>query len=110
MEPEELRECFEHLRFRKHDVSAFQLLDPEELAFDFQRPTRFIDMEGGTAIFADPVEIADRYHRALAEYLESLRKVMLETAVDYRRVSIDTECETELKNFLVERAMRRRGS
>ncbi|QDV24896.1 DUF58 domain-containing protein [Aureliella helgolandensis] len=110
VEPEELRECFEHLRFRKHDVSAFQLLDPEELAFDFQRPTRFIDMEGGTAIFADPVEIADRYHRALAEYLESLRKVMLETAVDYRRVSIDTECETELKNFLVERAMRRRGS
>ncbi len=107
--PELLRDCFEHLRFRKHDVSVFHLLDPEELAFAFQRPTRFIDLEGGTAIFADPVEIADRYHRALAEYLEKLRKVVLETAVDYRRISIDSTYEQELKNFLVDRAHRGRG-
>ena len=90
VEPESLRECFEHLRFRKHDVTAFHLLDPEELAFAFQRPTRFLDMEGGTAVFADPVEIAERYHTALSEYLEALRKVVLETAVDYRRISIDS--------------------
>ncbi len=49
IDPVILRDCFEHLRFRKHDVSAFHLLDPEELQFAFQRPTRFLDMEGGTA-------------------------------------------------------------
>jgi uncharacterized protein (DUF58 family) len=107
--PELLRDCFEHLRFRKHDVSIFHLLDPEELGFTFQRPTRFIDLEGGTAIFADPVEIADRYHRALAEYLEQLRKVVLETAVDYRRINMSSSYEQELKNFLVDRAHRGRG-
>lgn len=107
--PELLRDCFEHLRFRKHDVSVFHLLDPEELGFTFQRPIRFIDMEGGTAVFADPVEIADRYHRALSEYLEQLRKVVLETAVDYRRVNINSPYEQELKNFLVDRAHRGRG-
>jgi uncharacterized protein (DUF58 family) len=107
--PDELRDCFEHLRFRKHDVSAFHLLDPEELAFNFQRPTRFIDLEGGTAIFADPIEIADRYHRALAEYIERLRQVVLETAVDYRRISIDSPYDKELTNFLVDRAHRGRG-
>jgi uncharacterized protein (DUF58 family) len=104
VEPESLRECFEHLRFRKHDVTAFHLLDPEELAFAFQRPTRFLDMEGGTAVFADPVEIAERYHAALDGYLETLRKVMLETAVDYRRISIDSPYAQELTNFLVDRA------
>jgi uncharacterized protein (DUF58 family) len=109
VEPALLRDCFEHLRFRKHDVAAFHLLDPEELAFAFQRPTRFIDMEGGTPVFADPVEIADRYHRALAVYLESLRKVMLETAVDYRRVDISSAYDKELTDFLVDRAHRRRG-
>ncbi len=98
-----LRDCFEHLRFRKHDVSVFHLLDPEELAFAFQRPTRFIDMEGGTAVFADPVEIADRYHRALREYLESLRRVVLETAVDYRRIDISSRYDKELTQFLVDR-------
>lgn len=109
VEPESLRECFEHLRFRKHDVTAFHLLDPEELAFDFQRPTRFLDMEGGTAIFADPVEIADRYHAALDMYLTALRRVMLETAVDYRRISIDSPYPQELTNFLVDRAYHRRA-
>ena len=105
--PEELRSCFEHLRFRKHDVSAFQLLDAEEIAFSFQRPTRFVDAEGGTSIFADPVEIADRYQAALAEYLTKLQRVMLETAVDYRRVNTSTPYPDVLRDFLIGRAYRR---
>lgn len=100
----DLRECFEHLRFRKHDVGVFHLLDPEEINFDFQRPTRFLDMEGGTAVFCDPVEITDRYHKSLEQYLTSLRQVVLETAVDYRRISIDTPYDQELMRFLVARA------
>ena len=104
VEPASLRSCFEHLRFRKHDVAAFHLLDPEELSFAFQRPTRFIDLEGGPAIFAEPSEIADRYHRALKTYLEDLKKVVLETGVDYRRVSIDSPFENILTQFLVDRA------
>ena len=35
-------------------------------SFDFRRPMRFLDMEGGPSIFAEPNEIADRYHKALA--------------------------------------------
>ncbi len=109
VETDVLRECFEHLRFRKHDVSVFHLLDPEELAFAFQRPTRFVDMEGGTSVFADPSEIADRYHRVLSDYLESLRRVVLETAVDYRRISIDSSYVDEMTQFLVDRATARRS-
>lgn len=108
VDPQELRDCFEHLRFRKHDVAAMHLLDPEEVGFDFQRPTRFVDMEGGTPIFADPVEIADRYQHALASYLDSLQSVVNETAVDYHRILIDTPYEEAIKSFLVQRAMRGR--
>ncbi len=109
VEPDLLRECFEHLRFRKHDVSVFHLLDPQEVEFSFQRPTRFLDLEGGAAIFADPVEIADRYQQAIDDYLVALRKVVLETAVDYRRVIINSPYDQELKNFLVDRAFHGRG-
>src|SRR5438105_2515874 len=87
VEPDVLRGCFQHLRFRKHDVAVFHLLDPQEVAFDFRRPMRFLDMEGGPAIFAEPNDLADRYHRAAREYLEGLRQVVLESAVDYHRVS-----------------------
>lgn len=109
VEIDQLRDCFEHLRFRKHDVTVFHLLDPEELAFAFQRPTRFVDMEGGTAVFADPVEISQRYHKALDSYLQSLRKLVLETAVDYRRISIDAAYVQELTKYLVDRAYARRA-
>ena len=100
---EELRECFEHLRFRKHDIVVFHLLDPAELKFEFQRPTRFLDMEGGTAVFADPTEIADRYHQALASFLKDFKQLMLETVVDYHRVTIDRDYEEVLMNFLAGR-------
>src|SRR5207253_3957248 len=68
VEPELLRGCFQHMRFRKHDVAVFHLLDPRGLGFDFRRPMRFLDMEGGASLFAEPNEIADRYHKALSDY------------------------------------------
>lgn len=107
IEPEVLRSCFQHLRFRKHDVAAFHLLDAQELNFNFRRPMRFLDMEGGPAVFAEPNEIAERYHKVLAEYLEKLKTVVLESAVDYHRVTIDEEYERVLTRFLVGRTRTR---
>ena len=104
VEPEGLRSCLQHLQFRKHDVAIFHLLDPQELTFDFRRPMRFLDMEGGPSIFAEPNEIAERYHRAIRSYLEGMQRVVLESSVDYHRVSIDESYEQLLIRFLVGRA------
>lgn len=103
IEPSTLRSCFEHLRFRKHDVGVFHLLDPEELNFQFQRPTRFLDMEGGPAMFVEPTEIVDRYQRALNDYLAQMQQVVLETSTDYHRISIDQAYEAVLTKFLTGR-------
>jgi uncharacterized protein (DUF58 family) len=103
VDPELLRGCFQHLRFRKHDVSVLHLLDPLETSFTFRRPMRFLDMEGGPSIFAEPNEIADRYLKALQVYLDGVRQVMLETAVDYHRISIDEDYEQVLMRLLVGR-------
>lgn len=104
VEPGTLAGAFGHLRFRRHDVGVLHLLDPQELAFTFQRPTRFLDMEGGGAIFADPVEIADRYHRAVAAYQAGLKRAVLESSVDYHRVLTSEPEEQVLARFLVGRA------
>jgi uncharacterized protein (DUF58 family) len=102
-DPAELQGCFQHFRFRKHDLAAFHLLDPLEIGFKFQRPMRFIDMEGGPAVFAEPNEIADRYHKALGNYLRAMKQATIETAVDYHRVSINESYEQALTRFLVGR-------
>ena len=104
MDPAVLSSSFSHLRFRRHDVSVFHLLDPQEIGFKFQRPTRFLDMEGGGSIFTDPVDIADRYHQAVTGYLEGMKKVVLESGVDYHRVLTDENYEQLLARFLVARA------
>jgi len=104
IEPTLLQSSFQHLRFRHHDVTVFHLLDPQELAFNFRRPMRFLDMEGGPAIFAEPNDIADRYDRALQQYLTQIKQVVLESAIDYQRISLDENYEQALVRFLVSRA------
>lgn len=103
VEPELLKDCFQHLRFRKHDVSVFHLLDPQEIDFSFKRPTRFLDMEGGPAIFAEPNDIADRYQKAIRTYLDDLRQIVLESAVDFHQVRLDEDYEFVLSRFLTGR-------
>jgi uncharacterized protein (DUF58 family) len=103
VDPRELRGCFEHFRFRRHDLAAFHLLDPLELTFPLHRPVRFLDMEGGPALLADPAEIADRYLASLQRYLESVRQAALETEIDYQRVSLATDYEQTLQRFLLGR-------
>jgi uncharacterized protein (DUF58 family) len=107
VEPDDLGSCFQHLRFRKHDAAVFHLLERQEIEFDFRRPMRFLDMEGGPAIFAEPTEIAERYHRAVSGYMARLNEVVLESAVDYHRVSIDDDYEQVLIRFLVGRTRSR---
>lgn len=107
VEPAQLKKAFEHLRFRKHDVAVFHLLDPLEIGFTFKRPMRFLDMEGGPSIFAEPNDIYDRYQKALGEYLTEMKKVVLEAAVDYCRVSVDENYEQVLFKFLASRTKSR---
>jgi len=107
MEPEALAVALGHLRFRRHDVALFHLLDPQEIRFDFRRPTRFLDMEGGSPLFADPLDIAARYQQALSAWLGAIRAIVLEQGIDHAQVSLDEDCEKVLARFLVGRATAR---
>ena len=107
IEPATLKHSFQHLRFRKHDVAVFHLLDPQEIEFNFRRPMRFIDMEGGPSIFAEPSDIVRRYQAALQQYLTGLKQVVLESGIDYHRVQIDEDYEKVLVRFLTSRAQAR---
>ncbi len=76
VQPSELKSAFQHLHFRKHDVVAFHLLDQRELDFDFDRPSRFVDMEGGDAIMADPSLIARNYRESVRRYMTEIDQVV----------------------------------
>jgi uncharacterized protein (DUF58 family) len=107
--PAELKSAFQHLRFRKHDVAAFHLLDQRELDFDFDRPARFLDMEGGDTILADPSLIARNYREAVRRYLAEMDEVVRTTGVDYHRIRLHESYEGALVRFLLARLQNHQG-
>ncbi|MGA2748055.1 MAG: DUF58 domain-containing protein [Verrucomicrobiota bacterium] len=99
-----LLNCFQHLRFQKHDLAVFQLLDRAELEFHFDRPVRFVDLESSFSLVTEPSAIRDEYLRQIGLFLEALRSGCHEFGADYRRVVTDQDYERVLADFLVERA------
>ena len=108
VQPAELADCFQHLRFRKHDAVVFHLLEQAELDFDFDRPMRFRDLEGGAPVLADPSIVANDYRKAVQEYLAGIKDVMRDAAVDYQRLSLDQNYGDVLAKFLMGRAPKRK--
>jgi uncharacterized protein (DUF58 family) len=101
---EPLLNCFQHLRFQKHDLALFQLLDPAEMNFQFDRPVRFVDLESPLSIVTEPSSIRDEYLRQLRLFLGQLREGCHQFGADYRQVVTDQGYERVVADFLVERA------
>jgi uncharacterized protein (DUF58 family) len=101
---DEILNCFQHLRFQRHDLAIFHLLDRAELEFQFDRPVRFVDLESSASIVTEPSSIRDEYLRQVGLFLEKLRSGCHEFGADYRRVVTDQGYEKVLADFLVERA------
>jgi len=104
VDTEELKSAFQHLRFRKHDVAVFHLLERHEIDFDFERPTRFMDLEGGNPVMVDPDIIGRQYRQAMQQYLDDLTLIVRDAAIDYQRVSVEESYDEVLARFLLGRA------
>jgi uncharacterized protein (DUF58 family) len=109
VDPHTLGPALQHLRYRKHDVSLFHLLDQQEIDFNFDRPARFVDLEGGEAVLADPTDIAARYREAVRTYLTEVDEVVRNSGVDYHRVKLHDAYDEVLAKFLLARTPKKGG-
>lgn len=103
-DPEGIVSAIQHVRYQKHDLTAFQLLDRQELDFRFDRPTRFLDLESSFKLVAEPALVRDEYLAQLQEFLARLRTGCHEFKADHRQAVTDEDYERVLSTFLVERA------
>ena len=102
-DPEALGEALQHLRYRKHDVALFHLLDRQEIDFAFDRPHRFVDLEDNSTLVAEPNLISEEYHNALNEYLTLVEAKAHDVQADYQRIVTDQDYEAILSDFLTNR-------
>lgn len=103
-DPDALLNCFQHLRFQKHDLTLFHLLDRMELDFHFDRPVRFVDLESSVSLVTEPASIREEYLQQLQMFLARLKAGCREFKADYRQITTDQNYADVLADFLVERA------
>ena len=102
-DPKSISDVVHHMRDRKHEVVLFHIMDRQEVEFVFDRPTRFIDLEGGSSLLTEPSIIRDEYLNQMRVHLDEIKKICSETQSSHYKTLTDLPVEEALKKFSFER-------
>jgi uncharacterized protein (DUF58 family) len=89
-----------------HEVVVFQVLDPNEVAFDFGRAALFEDVESGKSLYLDPATMRAEYQRRLQDHTDGVQNLCRKFGFTFRRVVTDQPLELALFDFLKSRQRR----
>ncbi len=103
---EELFSALQHMRFHKHEVILFHVVDrKKELELELEdRPYTFVDMESGEQVKAHPTEVREAYRAAVADRWHQLKLKCGQYHIDLVEADINQGFEPILLEFLVKRA------
>lgn len=102
---EELFEALRHLKYNKHEVVLFHLLDKEkELHFNFENtPKRFLDVETGEHLDLYADNIKEAYEKELNSFTSDIKLKCAQYHIKYVDVDVKADFSTVLNTFLTER-------
>lgn len=103
-EPDALLSAFQHLSFKGNDVITFQVLDRNELEFDFDEPVLLEDLETEEQMHVLPDILAEGYREAIRRHVERIREGAANNRVDYELLTTDKALDFALFSFLSKRA------
>jgi uncharacterized protein (DUF58 family) len=106
---DELEPSLGRLTAAGHEIILFQVLDPNELTFDFHNAMLFQDIESERDIYLDPETVRAEYQRKLAEHGEAVEKICRQLGISFHRVTTDRPLEFGLSDFLRSRGRRGKG-
>ena len=95
-DPDRIIEGLKHFRYRGTDVVVFQVLDPDELSFPFERAARFRDMESDHEVVAAPAAVRDTYKSRLDAMVSNFRTVLGQNGIDYTLLDTSQPLEVAL--------------
>jgi uncharacterized protein (DUF58 family) len=99
-EPERVINGLKHLQYRGTDVVVFQVLDPHELEFPFERATRFEDMETEAEIMAVPAVVRAHYVEAMNALIDRYKRELGGAGIDYHLLTTARPLELALMEYL----------
>ncbi len=104
-EDEKLFDALQHLKYNKHEVVLFHLLDKEkELNFNFDNaPKRFVDLETNDYldVYADTIQ--ENYKKELSSFISSLKLKCAQYKIKYVLIDIQKNFAKVLNTYMIER-------
>lgn len=106
-ENEDLFSALQHLKYRKHEVVLFHVVDKaKEIDFEFEnKPYHFIDLESGEEIKLNPSQIKEQYQQSINEYKDLLKLKCGQYKIDFVEADINKGFDNILYTYLVKRNM-----
>jgi uncharacterized protein (DUF58 family) len=98
--PDALLEALKPYSFLGNDLVVFHVLDPAEITFPYQEPSRFMDLESGEEVPVVPEGFADQYRKMVQEHIEALRSKCSESRIDYMLLDTSKPLDEALFHYL----------
>jgi uncharacterized protein (DUF58 family) len=106
-QPDRLKEAFQHLRFKGHDLVAFHVLDQNELDFDFTDPVLLLeDAETQEQMPVLPAVVMSGYRERMRQHVNDMRECAAANHVDYEMLTTKQPLDFALFSFLSRRSGR----
>jgi uncharacterized protein (DUF58 family) len=85
----ELQDSLKMVAARGHEVIVFHVLDPDEIDFPFEDPTRFESLEDDRSILTFPRQLRAAYLEEMDRFLEGTRRALAEGGLAYELARTD---------------------
>ncbi len=103
-EPDKILSALKHFRYLGHEVIVFHVLDKNEIEFDFDRQTKFLDMESDKFLITESQHIRDVYKGSIKIFIDKIRTECLNNNIDYKLLTTDKLLSVGLIEYMNKRS------
>ncbi|MEW6194610.1 MAG: DUF58 domain-containing protein [Bacteroidota bacterium] len=103
-DPDSIVTALKHVHHKKNEVIVFQILDPIEKSFGFDRDAIFVDLETEEQLTTQPVQIQKAYQEAMNQYLGKLKNGCLNFGIEYNVIETNQPFDKALLSYFAKRA------
>jgi uncharacterized protein (DUF58 family) len=98
--PEDLVDALKPYTHMGNDLVVFHVLDPAEIEFPYDEPSRFVDLESGEDLPVVPDAFAKQYRAMVQAHIEALRTKCSESRIDYVLLNTTKPLDEALFSYL----------
>ena len=101
---DQLTDALRHFRFNGHEVLIIHVLDPQEVAFNFDDLIHVRDLETGTRLLVEGSSARTLYQKNFQRFQQRIQHACGLLGIDYTLITTDQPLDTALFEYLAARS------